>query len=232
MRLNPTSIPIATVSLVTINVVVFAAGILSNSQEQVIRMYGFIPNDVFYTNPYDSSSTGFDEQPSLPLFYYRSPLESLARLFSSMFIHAGISHLGLNLFALLYLGGFAEKSIGIRRYIFVYLISGIAGALMHGIVSSYILGNGHVVLIGASGAISGVLGIAAATGNAKAYYWLMLQLVFAVIGALTSIPIAFTAHVGGFVAGFILTKMLIKIERKKRMPYWKHPEENGGFWKT
>ena len=66
------------------------------------------------------------------------------------FIFHGISDL-------LYLGDFAERSIGVPRYIFVYLISGIAGALLHGIVASYVLGNGNIVLIGASGAISGVL---------------------------------------------------------------------------
>lgn len=118
--------------------------------------------------------------------------------------------------ALLYLGGFAERSIGVPRYIFVYLISGIAGALLHGIVASYVLGNGDIVLIGASGAISGVLGIAAGAGNAKAYYWLMLQVVFAIIGAFTSIPTAFTAHVGRFVAGFLLAKVLMDMERNKK----------------
>jgi rhomboid protease GluP len=66
------------------------------------------------------------------------------------FIFHGIS-------ALLYLGDFAERSLGVPRYIFVYLISGITGALLHGIVASYVLGNGNIVLIGASGAISGVL---------------------------------------------------------------------------
>ena len=124
------------------------------------------------------------------------------------FIFHGISDL-------LYLGDFAERSIGVPRYIFVYLISGIAGALLHGIVASYVLGNGNIVLIGASGAISGVLWIAAGAGDAEAYYWLMLQVVFAIIGAFTSIPTAFTAHVGRFVAGFLLAKVLMDMERKK-----------------
>ena len=78
-----------------------------------------------------------------------------------MFIHAGVFHLSWNLFALLYIGGFAERSIGVPRYIFVYLISGIAGALLHGTVGSYVLGTGGLVMIGASRAISGVFGIAA-----------------------------------------------------------------------
>ena len=55
--------------------------------------------------------------------------------------------------------------------------SGIAGVLFHRIIATYILGSAHVILIGASGAISGVLGIAAAPGNTRAYYWLVSQIV-------------------------------------------------------
>jgi membrane associated rhomboid family serine protease len=121
-----------------------------------------------------------------------------------MFIHANIAHIAFNLFALVYLGGYAERAIGVPRYVLVYLISGIVAALFHGIIASYILHNGYVVLIGASGAISGILGVAAATGNLRAYYWLVLQIV------------AFTAHVGGFIAGVLMTKVLVKLEQTKR----------------
>lgn len=127
--------------------------------------------------------------------------------------------------ALVYLGGYAERSIGILRYIIVYILAGIVGALLYGIIASYILGTGHTVLIGASGAISGILGIAAATGNTRAYYWLLFQVVFAAIGSVAAIPIAFTAHIGGFIAGVILTKILIKVERKRRLKYWKNSSE-------
>ena len=70
-------------------------------------------------------------------------------------------------------------------------------------------------MVGASGAISRVLGIAAITGNTRAYYWLALQTVFAVIGSISALPIAFTAHVGGFIAGALITKVLVKLEQKK-----------------
>jgi rhomboid protease GluP len=80
-----------------------------------------------------------------------------------------------------------------------------------------------VILIGASGAISGVLGIAAAAGNTRAYYWLALQSVF---GSFAAIPIAFTAHIGGFLAGVILTKLLVGIERMKRTKYLKPSGNN------
>jgi membrane associated rhomboid family serine protease len=227
--------PVATASIITLNAVIFAIGLLSGSQTQIIQNYGFIPNHLFYVsnanddgnnnnNPADRAQqnplssllplqssepqSSSSPPPSLP--------ESLTRLFTSMFIHANIAHIAFNLFALVYLGGYAERAIGVPRYVLVYLISGIVAALFHGIIASYILHNGYVVLIGASGAISGILGVAAAAGNSRAYYWLVIQIVFAVIGSVSALPIAFTAHVGGFIAGVLMTKVLVKLEQTKR----------------
>jgi rhomboid protease GluP len=216
--------PIATTLLVTLNIVVFAVGMLSGSQTQFIQNYGFIPNHLFsksneqetgINNLYDSAlrdslSSLLLQQPnqeSSPLSY------SLVTLFTSMFIHANIAHIAFNLLALVYLGGYAERAIGIPRYLLVYFMSGIAAALFHGVIASHILNNGDVVLIGASGAISGVLGIAAVSGNTRAYYWLIFQIVFAVVGSVSALPIAFTAHVGGFIAGALITKGLVKLEQ-------------------
>jgi rhomboid protease GluP len=222
--------PVATTSIITLNAVIFAIGLLSGSQTQIIQNYGFIPNQLFYvrSNPTDDGNNNnnpadsVQQNPlsSLPLQSSEpqssSLPESLIRLFTSMFIHANIAHIAFNLLALVYLGGYAERAIGVPRYVLVYLISGIVAALFHGIIASYILHNGDVVLIGASGAISGVLGIAAATGNSRAYYWLVIQIVFGVIGSVTALPIAFTAHVGGFIAGVLMTKVLVKLEQTKR----------------
>lgn len=217
--------PIATAFLVTLNIVVFAVGMLSGSQTQIIQNYGFIPNHLFYVNSDQEveinnldDSTRQDSLSSLPLQQSKqqssSPLSySLVTLFTSMFIHANIAHIAFNLFALVYLGGYAERAIGIPRYILVYFMSGIAAALFHGVIASHILNNGDVVLIGASGAISGVLGIAAVSGNTRAYYWLVLQIVFSVVGSVSALPIAFTAHVGGFIAGVLITKGLVKLEQ-------------------
>lgn len=233
--------PVATASIITLNAVIFAIGLLSGSQTQIIQNYGFIPNDLFYVksnanddggnnnnnnptadntqqNPLSSSLPPLQSSSELPQSSSLSSLlaESLTRLFTSMFIHANIAHIAFNLFALAYLGGYAERAIGVARYVLVYLISGIVAALFHGIIASYILHNGDVVLIGASGAISGVLGIAAAAGNYRAYYWLVIQIVFAVIGSVSALPIAFSAHVGGFIAGVLMTKVLVKLEQTKR----------------
>ncbi len=189
--------PVTTV-LVVVNIVVFAYGILSNTQNAIISNYGFVPNSLF-------------KDGNLP--------DSILRLFTSMFIHAGIAHIAFNLFALAYMGGFAERSIGKPKFIALYIIAGLGGALAHGIIATFILGNGYSVLIGASGAISGILGISAALGDIRGYYWFAIQVLYVFIGSVTSLSIAFAAHVGGFITGLVLTKLLIELERRKRNPY-------------
>lgn len=216
--------PVATALIIILNAVIFVIGILSGEQTQIIQNYGFIPNHIF--NTYDYRDNNNAQQNPLTSLQQSSELQSPAsasslsdlvtRLFSSMFIHAGIAHIAFNLFALAYLGGYAERAIGSPRYVLIYFSSGIVAALFHGAIASYILNNGNVVLIGASGAISGVFGIAAVAGNTRAYYWLVLQIVFAVIGSISALPIAFTAHVGGFIAGVLTTKVLVRLEQSKR----------------
>src|SRR5918911_323851 len=201
--INLSSLPVATTTLVILNIMILAFGLISGTQDQVIRRYGFIPDQLLSVSSSSSSS----------------PSDALTRLFSSIFIHANIAHLAFNILALVYLGGYAERAVGILRYILIYIIAGIAGALFYGAISTFILGSGHGVLIGASGAISGILGIAAAAGNTRAYYWLILQIVFAIIGSFAAIQIAFTAHIGGFIAGVLLTKALIMVEQNKRIKY-------------
>ena len=192
------NLPPVTTTLVVVNIMVFAYGIFSNTQNSIISNYGFVPNELFKEG-------------------YLS--DSILRLFTSMFIHAGIAHIAFNLFALAYMGGFAERSIGRPKFIVLYLLAGLGGALFHGIIASYILGNGNSVLIGASGAISGILGISAAFGDIRGYYWLAIQVLYVFIGSVASLSIAFAAHVGGFATGLALTKLLIELERRKRNSY-------------
>jgi len=190
--------PLVTTTLVVVNILVFAYGVFTNTQNSIISNYGFVPNGLL--------KEGY-------------LLDSILRLFTSMFIHAGIAHIAFNLFALAYMGGFAERSIGKPKFIALYLLAGLGGALFHGIIASYILGNGYSVLIGASGAISGILGISAALGDIRGYYWLAIQVLYVFIGSVASLSIAFAAHVGGFITGLVLTKLLIELERRKRNPY-------------
>jgi len=210
--------PVVTIFIIVLNGIIFAIGLLSGEQTRIIQNYGFIPNQIFNVHNEQQNALTSLLQPSEPQssLSLSSVPDSLTRLFASMFIHANIAHIAFNLVALAYLGVYAERAIGVPRYVLVYLTSGVVAALFHGAIASYIFHNGNVALIGASGAISGVFGIAAVTGNTRAYYWLALQIVFAVIGSISALPIAFTAHVGGFIAGVVMTKVLVRLEQSKR----------------
>jgi membrane associated rhomboid family serine protease len=199
LRLIGRPAPVTT-ALIIINSLIFAYGVLSHSQQQIIVHYGFIPDELFR-----------DNSALLP--------DSVMRLFTSMFIHANITHIAFNLFALAYMGGSAERSVGIPRFIVLYSLAGLGGALLYGAVASYILLNGNILLIGASGAISGVLGISAAMGDIRGYYWLAIQILFAFIGSFAALTIAFMAHVGGFLMALLVTKVMVEHERRKRRWY-------------
>ena len=82
--------PIVTISIIVLNGIIFAVGILSGEQIQIIRNYGFIPDHFFYA------------EQNLPSEGQSLSLDSLTRLFTSMFIHANFIHIAFNLFALAY----------------------------------------------------------------------------------------------------------------------------------
>ena len=124
----------ATIALLILNITILIFGLISHSQEQIIRRYGFIPDSLLSVL----------SSPSSTLI---SSIDILTRLIASMFIHANIAHLAFNILALAYLGGYAERSVGSLRYIFIYLVAGIAGALFYGAISTFILGNTNTVLI-------------------------------------------------------------------------------------
>ena len=212
---NFRTLPVATISLIVLNLLVFAYGFFTDTHLWIIENFGFIPDSVFDRNSVDPLRQSFTAREN-PTYLDTDATSTLIRLISSIFIHANVTHIVFNLAALAYIGGYSERSIGTGRYVVIYFLSGICAALFHGVIASFFLGSGETLLIGASGAISGVLGIAAAIGNRRAYYWLIIQIVFAFVGSVALIPIAFTAHVGGFLTGVILTKLMVRGEFLRR----------------
>lgn len=85
--------------------------------------------------------------------------ESLWTFLTSMFLHAGFFHIFANMFSLFFIGNFLEKIIGKKRFLLLYLISGLIAGIFF--VSSGIIFNSDVPGIGASGAIFGLLGVLA-----------------------------------------------------------------------
>ena len=163
----------------------------------------------------------------VPAALVAHPLSQAATLLSHMFLHGGLAHLGGNMLFLWLFGDNVEDALGHGRYVLFYLISGVAAAL------AQVVSAPHST-VRASGAISGVLAAYAVLYprspitviNPIPIMWLFSGLfislpAWAVIlewfGAnlwaalhptLSTGGVAFTAHVGGFVAGLLLQPLL------------------------
>ncbi|HET7754078.1 MAG TPA: rhomboid family intramembrane serine protease [Anaeromyxobacteraceae bacterium] len=147
-------------------------------------------------------------------------------IFSSMFLHGGFLHLAGNMLFLWIFGNNVENALGPARFLLFYLGTGVAAAVAQVATAS---GQDLLVpMIGASGAVSGVLGAYIVLWpNARiltlipififirivyvpAYLfiglWFVLQLVPALVGSAGS-GVAFMAHVGGFVAGYLFVRL-------------------------
>ena len=151
---------------------------------------------------------------------------------SSMFMHGGWLHLILNMWFLAIFGDNVEEAMGFARFIIFYLLCGLGAAA----VQLFSNPAGTLPLVGASGAIGGVMGAYALLYPkapvhllvffgffftrivVPAYfmlgYWFFLQLISAVptTGASTG-GVAFWAHVGGFVTGVVLVKLFCRADR-------------------
>ena len=147
-------------------------------------------------------------------------------LFTSMFLHGGFLHLGGNMLYLWIFGNNVEDAMGHGRYLLFYLASGVGAALAQGLVEPHLA----VPMVGASGAISGVLagyvmgyprarvtviiplGILLYPVKISAFYvvgfWFLLQVLNASAITTGEPNTAWFAHVGGFVAGIALTPLL------------------------
>jgi membrane associated rhomboid family serine protease len=160
-------------------------------------------------------------------------------LITSMFMHGGIAHLAGNLMYLWIFGDNLENDMGHFKYLIFYLLCGIVAGLAH-VFSTYYFGQNLLIpSLGASGAISGVLGgymimhpkrsvhvwflfgIISVPGFLAVGLWFVFQVInsMGALGGDEAGGIAYAAHIGGFIAGLILVKIFanknILIEERK-----------------
>jgi len=159
------------------------------------------------------------------------PGREISHLFTSMFLHGSWMHLLGNMWFLWLFGNNIEDSMTRPRFVIFYLMCGLAAALLQ----TFVQPASPLPMVGASGAISGVMGAylilyprvrvytllplgvffttVALPAWAMLLYWMLLQFV----GGLTQIGgeggVAFWAHVGGFVAGIVLVKLFVRSDR-------------------
>jgi len=162
-------------------------------------------------------------------------------LISSMFMHGGLAHLGGNMLFLWVFGDNIENDLGHRNYFIFYLLSGILAALAHVFSTAFFSQDTLIPSLGASGAISGVLGAYMIMHPRRSVHlWVFITIisvpaiiavglwfVFQVVNGLGSLGgqeaggIAYAAHIGGFIAGLIIIFFFPKIKPKpKREIYW------------
>lgn len=224
---NPTSrVPYVTLTLIALNVVVFFYQLFSpEGLQYFVYKLGAIPYEITHFK-------------TLPLMLMETR-EPLARIFPpltlvvSMFMHGGIFHLAFNMLYLWIFGNNIEDFLGHAWFVVFYLLSGLGASLTHILFNP----NSQVPMIGASGAIAGVLGaylilfpqahiltlvflfffvrIIAIPAAFVLGLWILLQVLNVGAGG----GVAWFAHIGGFLVGIAL----IKIFTKRRKPHvWIH----------
>ena len=206
---NPTSsFPFVTIGLILANGLVFYHQITLDSAEsqRFIAQWGAIPYQII-------SGRVLHDAPLIPL-----PLT----LFSSMFLHGGFLHLIGNMLYLWIFGNNVEDTLGHFRFFIFYLVCGLLAA----VVQILSVPGSTVPMIGASGAIAGILGaylllfpgariltlffiiifvkLIRIPAIIILGFWFIIQLLGA---GSTGTNVAFFAHIGGFVSGLILVKL-------------------------
>ncbi len=136
-----------------------------------------------------------------------SPLDWY-RMITSMFLHANLSHIFNNMLLLYFAGEITERAVGPLQFTIMYFISGICGCLLTFV--SEIVSGSSIVVIGASGAVFGVLGALLALvmyrrvrGATLQVPRIMMVLVLSIYSGFRETNVANWAHIGGLVAGFI-----------------------------
>lgn len=215
---NPTSThPYVTIGIIAVNILIFIWQIFSGGGLQgTIVAYGAIPHNIL---------TFETQQPVNPFF----------TVFSSMFMHAGLLHLGFNMLYLWIFGNNIEDKLGHVRFSFFYIFCGIISAYAHAITEP----GSYIPMVGASGAVSGILGAYILLFPKAAVhtviilgffitfvkipalivigFWAIIQFVSGLLstGVDHKGGVAWFAHIGGFLIGLLTIKLWLPRRNKR-----------------
>lgn len=210
---NPTQkFPIVTVSLIVVNVIVF---IMQELDPTVTYKYSAIPAEIL----------GVELDPFLRMRLEQHGIRvepivlPLLTVFTSMFLHGNFWHILGNMWSLWIFGNNVEDALGHVRYLLLYLLWGFVAAWTH-ILFNW---SSPIPLVGASGAISGVMGaylvlfpraridcvllfVIITFVEVPAIFFLVFWFVMQFL--VYNPGVANLAHIGGFVAGYLLVRMV------------------------
>jgi membrane associated rhomboid family serine protease len=162
--------------------------------------------------------------------------KNFVTLFTSMFLHGGILHLAGNMLFLFIFGDNVEDAMGHGRYLIFYLLCGMLAGLSHVFFIFFLGQDLRVPSLGASGAISAVLAAYMRLFPGKKVYlwvflfiipvpaiiavgvWFAFQLIdgLGMLGGGMASNVAYAAHIGGFLFGFILTRRFARRDRVRK----------------
>jgi len=207
---NPTQLfPFITIGIIILNIAVFISELASRAGMNTITYaYGAIPY-------------------SLLTFESQQPVHPALTVFSSMFMHGGLFHLGGNMLYLWIFGNNIEDRLGHVRFIIFYLFCGICAAYSHALTNP----DSAIPMIGASGAVSGILGayiLLFPRANVHTLlflgffittvkipalivigFWAIIQFLSGMVssGLQNAGGVAWFAHLGGFLIGLLTIKV-------------------------
>ena len=215
--------PYVNYAIIGLNILVFLLLQQLGSNDAFDYAFALVPKEI--TTGVDISGvqsvTNSAGQVLGQIHHYTTPLPVYFNFLSSMFMHGDIMHIFGNMLFLWIFGDNIENLIGHVRYAIFYIVCGIAAAL-----AQVILGPDSIIpMLGASGAISGVLGaymllfptrkvralIFRIVTTVPAYValglWIGYQIVVGYLTPSDTGGVAYAAHIGGFIAGLVLIKL-------------------------
>lgn len=208
--------PYITIGIIVLDILIFFLQITSRSgMKEITYAYGAIPH-------------------YLLTFEKTQPIHPVMTIFSSMFMHGGLFHLGGNMLYLWIFGNNIEDRLGHLRFIIFYLFCGVFAAYAHTIANSH----STIPMIGASGAVSGILGaylllFPRASVHTLIFlgffittvkipalivigFWAIIQFINGLLstGLHGVSGVAWFAHIGGFLIGLVMIKLWLPRRRK------------------
>jgi membrane associated rhomboid family serine protease len=219
---NPTrTFPYITIAFIAINIFIYLLQIMSGADpKELVYSFGAIPHFLITL--------------SSP-----QPISPVGTVFTSMFMHGSLLHLGTNMLFFWIFGNNIEDELGHFKFIFFYLTCGVVAAYSHALSGPASM----VPMIGASGAISGILGAYILLfPRARVHtliflgffiqvlrlpavfvigFWIVIQFINGLVskGVANHGGVAWFAHIGGFLAGIMLIRIFIGTKRKIHYPH-------------
>ncbi|MEW6361458.1 MAG: rhomboid family intramembrane serine protease [Pyrinomonadaceae bacterium] len=218
-----TIVPIVNYAIIGVNIIVFVLLQQFGYNQSFDNAFALVPREIWQGIDISgvvpiTSSTG---RVIGELMLYPSPLPVYFNFLSSMFMHGSVMHIFGNMLFLLIFGDNLENLLGHIRFLFFYLACGLAAAFAQIATDP----NSLIPMLGASGAISGVLGgyvvlfpqravraiifnfLTTVPAIVALGIWILYQIILGLLTPAGSGGVAYAAHIGGFIAGVALVRV-------------------------